>query len=82
MSYLGNRPNNGVVILSSDDVTGSLPIVKGGTGSASAPDALTALLPSQSTANLKVLQSNGTSAAWATPLSMLFQRKLHKRVNI
>lgn len=50
----------------STGVTGTLPIGNGGTGQTSANAALNALLPSQASASGKVLQSNGTDAAWQT----------------
>ena len=43
---------------------GPLPISSGGTGQTTAPAALTALLPSQSGNNGKILTTNGTSASW------------------
>ena len=61
----GVAPSYSKVVLTAD-VSGALPLINGGTGvaAASASDALTALLPSQATANGKNLQSNGTSASW------------------
>ncbi len=50
------------------EVTGTLPILNGGTGATTAAAALTALLPTQSAATSgQVLKSNGTAApTWAT----------------
>lgn len=45
-----------------------LPIANGGTGSASASDALTALLPSQAGNSGNVLTTNGTSPSWTPGL--------------
>lgn len=45
-------------------VTSTLPIGNGGTGQTTANSALNALLPSQSSANGKVLGSNGTDSSW------------------
>ncbi len=56
-------------------VTGDLaasmlvPIGKGGTGETTANAALNALLPSQASANGKVLASNGTDTSWASALT-------------
>lgn len=47
--------------------TGNLGIARGGTGAGTANAALNNLLPSQSGASGKVLQSNGTDASWQTP---------------
>lgn len=45
----------------------ALPIANGGTGGTTANGALNNLLPSQATANGKVLQSDGTNTSWVTP---------------
>jgi len=50
-----------------DNVTGVVAIANGGTGQASAPAALNALLPSQSGNSGRVLQTNGSSVSWAVP---------------
>lgn len=47
--------------------TGTVAIADGGTGQTSANAALNALLPSQASANGKVLTSDGTDASWVTP---------------
>lgn len=47
------------------NVTGTVAIANGGTGATSANAALNALLPSQATNAGKVLQTDGTNAAWA-----------------
>ena len=60
---IGAIPAYGKVVLTTD-VSGALPLINGGTGAASASDALTALLPSQATAAGKTLQSDGKSALW------------------
>jgi hypothetical protein len=52
-----------------NDVSGTLPIANGGTGATSANDALNALLPDQSSANGKVLTSDGTNTSWAAALT-------------
>ncbi|MFM1990196.1 MAG: hypothetical protein RJA99_3153 [Pseudomonadota bacterium] len=49
-----------------DSIAGTLSISKGGTGSTSASQALTNLLPSQSGQAGKVLTTNGTVASWGT----------------
>lgn len=46
------------------DVTGTLPINKGGTGQTSASSALNALLPAQTGNAGKFLKSDGTNAGW------------------
>jgi hypothetical protein len=46
-------------------VSGVLPIANGGTGQASANAALNALLPDQSAASTKFLQSDGVNTLWA-----------------
>lgn len=48
------------------DLPSPLPITIGGTGQTSANNALNALLPVQSSAANKYLQSDGTNASWAT----------------
>lgn len=45
----------------------TIAIAHGGTGATTAASAITALLPDQSSANNKVLTSDGTSASWQTP---------------
>ena len=50
-------------------VTGTLPVANGGTGQVTAQDALNALLPSQTGASGKVLQSDGTNTSFVTPAS-------------
>lgn len=47
-------------------VTGTLPIVNGGTGQTTANSALNALLPSQSTNSGKYLTTDGTDTSWAS----------------
>jgi hypothetical protein len=47
----------------------TLGIANGGTGQTSANDALNALLPSQASANGKVLASDGTNTSWAAALT-------------
>jgi hypothetical protein len=49
--------------------TGTLPVDRGGTGATTSNAALNALLPSQASANGKVLASNGTDASWAAALT-------------
>lgn len=48
----------------STDTTGSLPINRGGTGQATASDALNALLPSQTGNANKFFQTDGTNSGW------------------
>lgn len=48
------------------NVTGVVAIVNGGTGATTATGAINALLPSQSSANGKVLTSDGTNVSWTT----------------
>jgi hypothetical protein len=48
----------------------ALPIASGGTGATTATAAITALLPSQATANGKVLSSDGTVASWSSQFSL------------
>lgn len=47
--------------------SGTVPINKGGSGQTTANTALNAFLPSQASANGKVLQSDGTNTSWQTP---------------
>lgn len=47
----------------------TLAIGSGGTGQTTANAALNALLPTQTSANGKVLQSDGTNSSWVTPTS-------------
>jgi len=47
-------------------LSSTLSIASGGTGQTSASDAITALLPSQSGNNGKVLGTNGTAASWVS----------------
>lgn len=47
-------------------LSGTVGIGNGGTGQTTANDALNALLPSQSSNNGKVLQTNGTNASWVS----------------
>lgn len=57
-------------VLSSGNTTtysGTVPINKGGSGQTTANTALNAFLPSQASANGKVLQSDGTNTSWQTP---------------
>jgi hypothetical protein len=51
------------------NLNGLLDIAHGGTGQATANDALNALLPSQTGNTNKILQTNGTSALWVDPPS-------------
>lgn len=55
--------------LTLDSIGGTLGIAKGGTGEATANDALNALLPDQTGNNGKVLSTDGTDASWASPLT-------------
>jgi hypothetical protein len=48
------------------DLGSPLPIAEGGTGQTTANNALNALLPVQTSASGKVLQSDGTSASWGS----------------
>ena len=48
------------------DLTGTVPIINGGTGAATASDGLNNLLPSQTGNNGKVLATDGTNASWTT----------------
>jgi hypothetical protein len=50
----------------SSNVTGTVAIANGGTGQTSANSGLNALLPSQSGASGKVLQSDGANTSWVT----------------
>src|SRR5208337_4090568 len=58
--------------ISFTNVTGTLPIINGGTNATTANAALNNLLPSQTGNALKVLQTNGTSTAWGTSGSSSF----------
>ena len=51
----------------SENVTGIVAIANGGTGAATATGAINALLPSQTSANGKVLTSDGTNVSWSSP---------------
>ncbi len=58
----------GDISLSNAGVTaysGTVPINKGGTGQTTANTSLNALLPSQTSNNLKVLKTDGTNTSWA-----------------
>lgn len=64
--------NLGGDIVSSGNTTtysGVVPTNKGGSGQITANAALNAFLPSQASANGKVLQSDGTNSSWVTPSS-------------
>lgn len=50
--------------IKANNITGTLAIANGGTGQTTAGAALNALLPVQTTANGKYLQSDGTNASW------------------
>lgn len=52
------------VVLTSE-VTGTLPIANGGTGQTTAPNAINALLPSQSTHGGQFLTTDGSVASWS-----------------
>lgn len=49
------------------NVTGMVAIANGGTGATTATGAINALLPSQASANGKVLTSDGTNVSWSSP---------------
>lgn len=55
--------------LALNNLSGTLGLTKGGTGQTTANASLNALLPSQASANGKVLQSDGTNTSWVTPAS-------------
>ena len=57
--------------IKNDGLEGPVPVAKGGTGSTTTTAALNTLLPVQTTATGKVLQSDGTTAAWITPVVTL-----------
>lgn len=57
---------SGGVALDSADVTGTLPINLGGTGTTTVASAINALLPAQGSAAGKVLSSDGTNPIWIT----------------
>jgi hypothetical protein len=48
-------------------LTGTVPVANGGTGAATADDAITNLLPSQTGNNGKFLSTNGTTTTWSVP---------------
>ena len=50
-------------------VTGTLPVLNGGTGQTTANTALNALLPTQATNSGKVLTTDGTNTSWAAGLT-------------
>ena len=50
--------------ISTADITGTLPIVNGGTGQTTANAGLNALLPAQASQANKYLQTDGTNASW------------------
>lgn len=50
--------------VTSTSLSSALPINQGGTGATNATDALNNILPAQSGNNGRVLQTNGTNAAW------------------
>lgn len=52
---------------SATNVSGVVAIANGGTGATTATGAINALLPSQTSANGKVLTSDGTNVSWSSP---------------
>ena len=58
--------NTAIAISGSQVTTGTVAISQGGTGKATAADAINALLPSQTSNNGKFLTTNGTSASWGS----------------
>ncbi|MEY4963250.1 MAG: hypothetical protein RLZZ323_569 [Bacteroidota bacterium] len=52
---------------SATNVSGVVAIANGGTGATTATGAINALLPSQASANGKVLTSDGTNVSWSSP---------------
>ncbi|WGK94286.1 MULTISPECIES: hypothetical protein [Flavobacterium] len=52
---------------SATNVSGVVAIANGGTGATTATGAINALLPSQASANGKVLTSDGTNVSWTSP---------------
>lgn len=63
LGELGLAPT---INLSAADVSGMLPIARGGTGSATAVDAINALLPAQAGNAGKTLATDGTNIIWQT----------------
>lgn len=56
----------GGVVLNSGDVTGTLPVSLGGTGTTTVASAINALLPAQGSASGKVLSTDGTNPTWVS----------------
>lgn len=75
--FVGNGSNvatgvavTGDIAITNAGVTsynGTVPLTKGGTGQITANASLNALLPSQTSNNGKILQTNGTNTAWVSP---------------
>lgn len=61
-----NGANNTLTVRLANDVSGTLPIVSGGTGQVSANSALNALLPSQTSNSGKALLTDGSNTSWTT----------------
>ena len=61
-----NGSNNTLSNVPMGSTTGTLAIANGGTGETVANNALNSLLPDQTLANGKVLQSDGTNTSWQT----------------
>lgn len=58
--------NTAIAINGNQVTTGTVAISQGGTGKATAADAINALLPSQTSNSGKFLTTNGTSASWGS----------------
>lgn len=69
LSLAGQQITANPISLSGTNVTGTLPIGKGGTNSTTATGALNNLLPSQTGNNGKVLGTDGTNATWVNTSS-------------
>lgn len=66
LTLVGQVLTANAVNLAGTNVTGTLPLTKGGTGQITANLALNALLPSQGGNSGKFLQTNGTNTSWVT----------------
>lgn len=63
-TFNGNLNGNAT---SATNVSGVVAIANGGTGATTATGAINALLPTQASANGKVLTSDGTNVSWSSP---------------
>lgn len=70
LRYNGTSWVNALLDISTD-VTGTLPVSRGGTGATSQSTAINALLPAQTGNTNKILQTDGTQVSWADAMATL-----------